>query len=173
MNYRFLLISLILSLSAAFGGPAAAEWGEITQTKCWLNGGKCNIKFRNMTGVSGGSDGGSYLDQRTSAQLIKVKAARDDGNPAGNVLKIDAGASKTMNMDKKYDREFAWIRISSPTLGNVDGVTISCAEVQAILNGNGTCKVFYGIKEKSDDRKYKRQLGYQCDGGNVGGPSND
>ena len=172
MTHRILLTSLLLSLAAAFGGSASAEWCEITQTKCWLNGGKCNIKFRNMTDKVGGSDGDSNLDQRASPQIIRVKAVKDNGKAAGTIINIEAGASKTMNIDKKWNKDFATIRMSSPTLANVDGVTMSCEHVLQVLNGNGTCKVFYGLRERrKDDRKYKYQLGYQCDSGNLGGPN--
>ena len=171
MNRHALGASLAITLISVLAVPAASADCDIRETKCYQNDGKCNIKFRNRTGDTGGSEGDSYLDQRSSAQIIRVKAAKDNGNAAGNILNIEAGTSKTMNIDKKYNKDFAKIRISSPTLGSVDGVTMSCEHVVQVLNGNGTCKVFYGLKERSDDRKYKYQLGYQCDSGNVGGPN--
>lgn len=161
------------TIAAAFAATAsiASADCDIRETKCYQNDGKCNIKFRNRTADLGGSDGDSYLDQRSSAQIVRVKAAKENGNAAGNILNIEAGSSKTMNIDKKWKKDFAKIRISSPTLSDVDGVTMSCDHVVQVLDGNGTCKIFYGIKERSDDRKYKYQLGYQCDGGSVGGPN--
>lgn len=52
----------------------------------------------------------------------------------------------------------------------VQGVAIPCEDIQTILNGTGTCKIFHGIKAKKSGQK-SRYLGYQCDSGNVGGPN--
>ena len=172
MKHHALLGSLALAAAAAVFTPVAAADCDIRETKCYKNDGKCNIKFRNRTGVEDKTDRNSRLNQRASAQIIRVKAVKDNGKAAGNIINIEAGTSKTMNLDKKWKKEFARIRISSPTMAAVDGVTMSCDHVLQVLNGNGTCKVFYGIKQRSnDDRKYRYQLGYQCDGGNLGGPN--
>jgi len=46
---------------------------------------------------------------------------------------------------------------------------MSCADVQAVLDGNGTCKVFNGyVSADSITLDYK--LGFSCDGGRVTGP---
>ena len=50
----------------------------------------------------------------------------------------------------------------------VGKVTMPCADVKAVLNGNGTCKVFHGQRQESKG-EYSFYLGYQCDSGNVGG----
>lgn len=172
MRRHTLMAGLAMSLMAAFTAPTASADCDITTTKCYKNKGKCNIKFRNMTDKVGGSDSDSNLDQRASPQIIRVKAVKDNGKAAGNIINIEAGASKTMNIDKKWNKDFATIRMSSPNLANVDGVTMSCEHVLLVLNGNGTCKVFHGLRERrKDDRKYKYQLGYQCDSGNLGGPN--
>ncbi len=172
MKYHSLMSALAASLMAAFAAPTASADCDIRETKCYKNKGKCNIKFRNRTGVEDKTDRNSRLNQRASAQIIRVKAVKDNGKPAGNIINIEAGTSKTMNIDKKWNKEFAQIRISSPTMAAVDGVTMSCDHVLQVLNGNGTCKVFYGIKQRSNDsRKYRYQLGYQCDGGSLGGPN--
>ena len=168
---RSMMSGLTLVAALFLGAPPADASCDIRETKCYTNNGKCNIKFRNRTGDLGGSDGDSSLDQRGSPQIIRVKAVKDNGKAAGNIINIEAGTSKTMNIDKKWKKDFAKIRISAPTMSTVDGVTMSCDDVLQVLNGNGTCKIFYGIREKSDDRKYKYQLGYQCDGGSVGGPN--
>ena len=172
MKHLTVSASLVLALSIAVFAPAAVADCDIRETKCYKNKGKCNIKFRNRTGVEDKTDSDSRLNQRASAQIIRVKAVKENGKAAGNVINIEAGTSKTMNIDKKWKKDFARIRISSPTMAAVDGVTMSCDHVLQVLNGNGTCKVFYGIKRRSnDDRKYRYQLGYQCDGGSLGGPN--
>ena len=76
---KHLFMAAGLSLATALAAPVASATCDITQTKCWINGGKCNIQFKNRTGDSGGSDGTSNLDQTSSAQTITVKA-KDSSN---------------------------------------------------------------------------------------------
>jgi hypothetical protein len=169
MTHRPLLGALALSFFSIAAAPVASATCDISQTKCAVNGGKCNIKFRNQTGISSGSGGGTDLKQTSSAQTVKVKAVKDNGNNAGNSLTINAGASNTMNMDNKAKKNFAKIRITSPAMARVDGVTMSCTDVRAVLNGNGTCKIFHGEPPYGSE-SLEYQLGYNCDGGKVAGP---
>ncbi len=162
MKHQALIASFTFAVAGAFTAPLASADCDITTAKCYQNGGKCNIKFRNRTGDTAGSDS-TGLDRKGSAQIIRVKAVNDDGNAAGNILNIESGTTKTMNMDKKFKKGFAKIRLSSPTLP-VNGVTMSCAHIKTVLNGNGTCKVMYGKNNG------KSQLGYQCEGGLVVNP---
>ncbi|MEO1323241.1 MAG: hypothetical protein AAFV59_09570 [Pseudomonadota bacterium] len=158
------------ALAAFMLAPAASATCDITQTRCWINGGNCNIEFKNKTGDSGGSDGSSNLNQTSSAQTITVKAKDSSGDKTGNKLNIYAGASSTMNIEKKYKKGFEKIQISSTDLKGVNSSTMSCEEVIAVLEGNGTCKVFHGAVTNSASA-IAWYLGYQCDGGNVGGPT--
>ena len=169
MKHKSLMAGLALFAATAFSAPVANAACDISQTKCALNGGKCNIKFRNQTGIGGGSDGGTKLDQESSAQIIRVKAAKESGKPAGNVLTIEAGTSKSLNLDKKAKKNFDRIRISSPTLSSVEGVTMTCAQVQQVLDGSGTCKIFHGTPAYGGEY-FEYQLGFSCDGSNVTGP---
>ena len=167
MKFSWMSIPVIIACFAV--SPASAQC-DISQTKCALNGGKCNIEFKNKTGDSGGSDGGTALDQRSSAQTIVVKAKKPNDNTAGNALSIDAGASKTMNIDNKADKNFEHLKISSKSYnGMVGSVDMSCGHVIKVLDGNGTCKVFHGFNNGSDISSFF--MGYQCDGGNVAGPT--
>lgn len=171
----FFSVSASLAALAVLVAPTAAASCDISQTKCALNGGKCNIQFRNKTGDAGGSDGGTNLDQRSSAQTILVKAKDDDSNRIGNKLQIVAGANKTMNIEKKTKKKrgFATIGTGSQDFGmGVTGAEMSCSDIQAVLNGNGTCKVFHGATSAGSEG-IKFALGYQCDGGNVAGPKNE
>lgn len=151
--------------------PSASAVCDISQTKCALNGGKCNIHFKNKTGNTHGSDRGSSLRQLPFAQTVIVKARTADEKKIGNKLTITAGASKTMNVDKKSKKDFQDIRIYSKDFAKkpVRSVVIPCEDIKAILNGNGTCKVFYGSRTQ-DLLIFKYGLGYQCDGGKIGGP---
>lgn len=170
MNHHHLLAGTMLVIATAMAAPGASAECDISETKCAVNGGKCNIKFRNKTGDSGGSDGSSNLDQRSSAQTIQVKAVDNDANRVGNKLQIVAGASKTMNIEKKAGKKngFDAIRLTSQDYsGAVESATMTCKDVQAVLDGNGTCKVFHGVISGSATHF---SLGFQCDGGNVGGP---
>lgn len=151
--------------------PAVSAQCDISQTKCALEGSKCNIHFKNRTDDSGGSDGSSNLQQTSSAQTIVVKAIDKNGERQGNKLQIVAGASKTMNLEKKAKKDFLDIQAQSQDFsGVVTSVKITCEEVKAVLNGNGTCKIFHGRKSNAAGNA-SYYLGYQCDGGNVGGPT--
>lgn len=142
---------------------------DISEAKCVVNGGKCNIHFRNRTGDSGGSDGSSKLEQSSAAQAVQVKAIDKGGNRVGNKLVLQVNEKKTMNIDKKARKDFAEIRIKSDNApGLYDGSEISCAEIIQILNGTGTCKLFQGARKAGG--QIQGTIGYQCDGGKVGGP---
>lgn len=169
MKSHILMTSMVIASLATFAAPTASAACNISDTKCAVNGGKCNIKFINETGLTG-KDKGTNLNRTSSAQTIRVKALKENGNTAGNALSINAGASKTMNLDKKANKNFDRIRLSSPTMGRVSGSTLSCAAVQAVLNGNGTCKVFHGEPPYGAE-SVEYQLGYRCDGGKVSGPT--
>jgi len=160
-----------LALSTLIMGalaPAAFASCDISETKCAVNGGKCNIKFRNVTGADGGSDAGTNLTQKPSAQTIKVKALKENGDKAGNALTINSPGNKTMNVDKKAHKSFAKIRITSPALATIEGITMGCDEVKKVLNGNGTCKNFNG-NDSSGFAVPDYKLGFSCDGGKVTG----
>ena len=172
MTHRPLLSAFALGLFGTAAAPVASATCDISQTKCALEGSKCNIHFRNRTGDSSGSGGGTDLKQTSSAQTVKVKAVKDNGNSAGNSLTINAGAKNTMNMEKKAKNSFTKIRISSPAMTRVDGVTMNCEAVQAVLNGTGTCKIFHGEPAYGSET-LEYQLGYNCDAGKVVGPKAD
>ena len=70
-----------------------------------------------------------------------------------------------MNIDNKVAKAFADIRISSPTLSSVSGVTMKCEDVVDTLNGSGVCKIFNG-----QEQGIGGQLVFTCDGGTVTGP---
>lgn len=160
------LSALALSMLA----PAAFAVCDISQTKCALKGGKCNIHFKNKTGEATGSAGGTVLAQESGAQIIRVKAVKESGHNAGNALTINAGAQNTLNMDKKANKKFAKIRITSGGRWDVQGVSIGCENVKEILNGSGICKVFHGYGPNEYGVR-TQQLGYRCDGGDVVAPT--
>nr|WP_070960705.1 hypothetical protein [Hyphomonas sp. Mor2] len=168
MKHLISKAGLILACIAL--APTASATCDITQTKCWINDGKCNIKFKNKTGDSGGSDGTSNLNQTSSAQTITVKAKDSSNDKTGNKLNILAGASKTMNIEKKAKKDFDYIMLESADFGSVRSSKISCEEILEVLDGNGTCKAFHGAVTNSAGA-IAWYIGYQCDGGNVGGPN--
>ena len=167
---RLLFVTLCVEL--AMSSPAAAQSRsvcDISAAKCAQNGTKCNIHFRNRTGDSGGSDGSSKLEQCSAAQAVQVKAISKNGNRVGNKLVLQVNEKKTMNISKKARKDFAEIRIKSDNApGLYAGSEISCAEIIQILNGTGTCKLFQGTRKSGG--QVQGTIGYQCDGGNVGGP---
>ena len=165
MIKTFTLCALALGALA----PVAFASCDISGTKCALNGGKCNIHFKNKTGESTGSAGGTVLSQETGAQIVRVKAVKENGNTAGNALTINAGAKNTMNLDKKTNKNFAKIRITSVGRWDVEGVSLGCENVKKVLDGSGTCKIFHGYGPNAYGMD-TQQLGYSCDGGNVVAP---
>ena len=162
------LFSAPLIVAALFAAtPVASAQRDISQTKCTVNSGKCNIKFKNKTGNPNGSDGSSNIDQRSSAQTVVVTARKANKNKAANKLKIVAGASKSMNLDKKAKKEFQNIKIASQDLP-VSPPQMSCEDVRAVLDGNGTCKILHAACTRNTNLVFV--LGDQCDGGSVSGP---
>ena len=156
--------------------PTAQAECDISETKCALNGGKCNIHFKNRTGDSGGSDGSSSMKQNSGAQAVHVKAIDEKNDKVGNKLTIQAAAKKTMNIDKKAKKGFNAIQITSANAGSwFHGVKIGCDDIIETLNGSGICKIFAGEYAHGDTgtggvSHGNPYLGYQCDGGDVGGP---
>lgn len=163
-------ITATLITGAIITTPVARAECDISQTKCALNGGKCNIHFTNRTGDAAGSDGSSVLHQSAAAQAVTVKAVKSNGKKAGNKLVIQAYETKTMNLDKKAHKHFSKIHLRSQNGPQVfGGGTITCDDIVAILDGNGKCKLFTGVQYGPNGMA--RHIGYQCDSGNVGGPN--
>jgi hypothetical protein len=130
----FLLTGLISS--------AASAQCDLTGLECWGPHKKCNIKFKNETGMGSGSGGGTGHDQVSSVATIKVSARKGDNTRAGsNTLQIAAGANKTMNLDKKQG--FDKIRIENVLGGRSPKLT--CDDIKKTLNGSGICKVFKAL----------------------------
>ena len=161
-----------LTLSAlALGAlaPVAFASCDISGTRCAVNGGKCNIHFKNRTGDTRGSGVGTVLTQESLAHTVRVKALKDNGKRAGNSMTIEVGATNTMNLDKKAKKDFAKIKLVSLAVVDVENTSMGCNEIKQVLNGNGTCKIFYGeSKYANGDNRW--QLGYSCNGGSVVGP---
>lgn len=179
-------ITATLITGAIVTTPVARAECDSSQTKCALKGGKCNIHFTNRTADAGGLDGKSNINQTTAIQAVRVKAIDSKGNKVGNKLVIQAGDTKTMNITKKANKQFDAIRLRSDNAGFMfGGTTMRCADIVAILNGNGKCKLFHGNRKASGNGRCKIfhgvhynihpavnfYLGYQCDGGKIGGPT--
>ena len=165
--------AMIAGSCAMLMTPTASAICDISQTKCAVNGGKCNIHFRNRTGDKGGSDGSSNIEQTSAAQTVKVKARTDKSEGSkqvGNKLTLPVGTNKTMNLDRKAKMGFHEIRIYSQNHKDTRSIIMSCEDIKAVLNGNGRCKIFHGVRYNIHPA-VNFYLGYQCDGGNVGGPT--
>lgn len=59
-----------------------------------------------------------------------------------------------------------------PSTSNLDtrSIVMSCDVIKAVLNGNGRCKIFHGVRYNIHPA-VNFYLGYQCDGGKIGGPT--
>lgn len=155
--------ALILSPLLADGAWARAAC-DITDLKCWGPNKKCNIKFRNKTGEQSGF---SHKDvkQMSKAITIYVKAMADDGERLGERQRLEAGDTRTINLDNRVKLAnqrkvtLSHIRISGLEfpVGTYDAL-LKCDTIRSVLNGSGTCVVFIGKDDK---------LHYKCDGGDV------
>lgn len=162
-----LLAILASSLMLASSLAIAQQACDITDLDCWGEDKKCNIKFRNKTGEASGSGGGTPYTQFTQAASIKVMAVDEAGEKVGQSLKILAGATKTLNLDKKSGFDRIKIQNTTDISANYKNVaTLHCEDVRTILIGTGKCKIFAG---KTKDDKNKGTY-YNCDGGNVVSP---
>ena len=169
MIYRTLIGGSAFGLSGLMAAPLASAECDISETKCALDGSKCNIHFKNRTGDAGGSDGSSSLDQRSAAQAVEVKAIDEDGDRVGNKLVIQESSSKTMNISKKANKGFDRISITSDNAPVMyKGSYMTCDDIIETLNGSGICKLFHGTRKNGG--QVEGIIGYQCDGGDVGGP---
>ncbi|MFN3213441.1 MAG: hypothetical protein ACE37M_10070 [Henriciella sp.] len=170
MKAQTLLASTAFLIAGSLAVPMASAECDISETKCAVNGNKCNIKFRNKTGEASGSSGGTSLDQTTMASYLWISARDDNGDRVGNKLSLGLGENATMNLSKKAKKENGFESIKAMVQeknGPVDPARISCEEIKTILNGTGSCKIFHGRK-KGTTSKYA--LGYECDSGRVAGP---
>jgi hypothetical protein len=162
---RAIALAAALVVSAVVAGTApalAASSCDITDLSCWGPGKKCNIKFRNKTGLAGGSAAGEH-NQISRAATLRVSARKSNGNKAGsNVISITAGDNKTLNLDKKKD--FVEIRLRSDS---AQAVTMSCDDIRATLKGSGKCDVFAASSSRLDPLAFRYYLAYKCAGGDV------
>ncbi len=171
-NRFSMTVSLIVAALAVSAGPAQAAC-TITDLPCWGPGKKCNIKFRNKTGESSGSDTGAY-NQETRAKTLKIRSEDANGARVGsNTLSILAGASNTMNLDKKDG--FDHINIKAIAGGDKGDMVVdmSCKDIRATLQGSGTCKVYMHKVTPIGSNTAKYYTSYNCDGGKVTGSSVD
>lgn len=169
MKQKTVLASAFFQTAGALVAPVASADCDISETKCAQNGGKCNIHFKNRSGDTGGSDGSSSLTQNSAAQAVSVKAVDKNNNRVGNKLIIQAWDEKTMNVAKKAKKGFDGIRITSDNAPVMyDGSYMNCADIIETLNGTGICKLFHGTRKQGGE--VEGIIGYQCDGGDVGGP---
>ena len=90
----YAVITASLITGAIITTPVARAECDISQTKCALNGGKCNIHFTNRTADAGGLDGKSNINQTTAIQAVRVKAIDSKGDKVGNKVVIQAGDTK-------------------------------------------------------------------------------
>ncbi|MEO0607481.1 MAG: hypothetical protein AAFY82_04570 [Pseudomonadota bacterium] len=157
-----LSIAIGAGASALSASVLSASACDLTDLPCW-DGGKCNIKFKNHTAKSSGS-GNSDVSQSSLAQTIRVTAKDSKGKKTGNAFSINAGASKTMNLEKKKDLSF--VRIKTETSGvSIDSLDMKCSALRDVLRGNGNCNILYGY-----DTTVQWTLAYSCDNKTVNGP---
>ena len=169
MIVRTLVSGLAFGATSFLAAPIASADCDISAATCAQKGKKCNIHFKNRTGDTGGSDGSSSLNQNSAAQAVSVKAVDEHNDKVGNKLIIQAWDKKTMNISKRAKKGFDGIRITSDNAPVMyDGSKIKCDDIIETLNGTGICKLFHGTRKRGG--QVQGIIGYQCDGGDVGGP---
>jgi hypothetical protein len=162
---RAIALAAALVVSAAVAGTApalAASSCDITDLSCWGPGKKCNIKFRNKTGLAGGSGGGQHNQFSQASTLLISARNASDALVGSNRLKIPAGGNKTLNLDKK--KGFAAISIEADALMNIE---MGCADIRGALKGSGKCDVIAASSGSSKTLKTHFYLAYKCAGGDV------
>jgi len=135
---------------------------------CLEKGKKCNIKFKNVTGLGSGAGGATGYNQEGYASTVKISARKEDKTRAGsNSISIAAGQDKTFNLDKKKD--FEYIKVQRNTGLGVKVAKINCEEIQTILSGKAHCKVFVGyhILGFRGSGHGEQHTVVKCDGGSV------
>lgn len=146
---------LTFAFTAGSVSASAEVVCDLTDLPCW-EGGKCNIKFKNHTGLASGS-GNGIVDQETLAMSVQVTARKPDGSKTGNGFWIPAGSSKTMNLEKK--KKLSWLRIKSRR-DDVHAVRMQCDDIKAVLKGNGNCNVYFGFAKGISN--HVEELAYSC-----------
>ena len=153
---------LILAFTAGGATATAEQVCDLTELPCW-DGGKCNIKFKNHTGLATGS-GNGLVDQETLAMSVRVTARKPNGGKTGNGFWIPAGSSKTMNLEKKKD--LSWLRFKSRR-DDVHALTMDCQAIKRVLRGNGTCNIYFGFAKNISG--HVEELAYSCNHKTVNG----
>lgn len=170
MHLKALSVASFIAALLIMSAPTARAACDISQTKCALKRGKCSIQFRSIVEAESLPRNDTKLIQASSRILVRVKAVSEDGETAGLPMAILPGAKRTMYFETKTRLGFDKIRISSPLIKAISGTPMSCEEVKAVLNGNGRCNIFHGYPP-GGRQSQDYQLGYQCNGGKVSGPS--
>lgn len=147
-RHRATLAATILFAAASLAilaAPASAAscYERIQSLECWGGSSKCNIKFRNHTGLASGS-GGSEYNQVSRAKTIRVWAVDENGDQVGsNKIKMLAGQNNTLNLDKKDGFEEINIRAYGEPDANSDlSIRMDCDAIVSTLEGTANCKVF-------------------------------
>ncbi|MEL6725295.1 MAG: hypothetical protein AAFP81_00405 [Pseudomonadota bacterium] len=169
MHLKALSVPSLMAASLIMSAPMADAACDISQTKCAKKGAICSIKFHSLVEAEQIPRNNTGLVQSASRIVIRVKALEDGGAAAGIPLVILPGATKPMLFETHARLKFDKIRISAPLIKAISSSTMSCAEVQAVLNGNARCSVFHG-SPPGGRQNHEFGLGYQCDGGKVSGP---
>ncbi len=161
---------LFLALVTNAAALQAAEC-KLTGESCYTEGNqKCNIKFKNRTGLASGpfaAHSGGSGGQIASAQDITVFAVQNDGTGArGGKHKIVAGGSSTINLtsDNKVEKGFSEIRVVANLIEK--RATISCSDIKTLLQANKpVCRVAIVKRAPPSGGLYIDHVGYKCDEG--------
>jgi len=138
-------VALVVLVALVVGvGITPAAWGEaacdISDLPCANSSSKCHIKFRNRTGVQ--EKTGCYGNSVAQATELRISAVDGNGKDLGNTLSIQAGATNTLNLEKKKKEGFSWIKVKPKGNKGVDRIDLSCEQVRSLLVEDAGCKVF-------------------------------
>jgi hypothetical protein len=156
---------ILLAIAAIASAPAFAKC-DISTLACWGSGSKCNIHFKNHTGLATGDSGGTY-NQTSAARNIRVWAETKSGDRVSGRKLINAGDKKTINLDKA--KNFDHIEIKQDDLWKKEPKlysVIKCPEIQRILQGEGTCHIWLTTSQQ-------KPIAFSCNGKSIIGRGSD
>jgi hypothetical protein len=142
---------------------AGRETCDLSDLPCAQQGQKCNIHFKNLTGVA---ENTCYKAKSWPlARTVKVKAKDVNHNTLGNTLTILAGAKNTMNLSKTAKAEISHITVDEGTEYFRDTL-LTCDEIKTVLKGSGKCKIYLHKTGGSALNPYGFVF-FDCSGGDV------
>jgi hypothetical protein len=162
---------------------------DLTDLKCDSISNKCDIKFRNLTGKA--ENKCRYGKSISAAKTVTISTLWDSApgtvqtnssEKFASSRSILAGDSLTINIGKRIAegnaliadgklRKNGILRLRVRTNdAYVDGLSLKCEDIRAILKNNKTCKIYYD-EFKNDREATGFAVVVDCNGNNLCWPA--